>query len=47
MKGDLYLAFLFGSLAYSNYMMYTQIHGRGGGYGGGGYGGSGYGGNDW
>jgi Zn-dependent protease len=30
MRGELYLAFLFGSLAYSNYMSYVQIHGTGG-----------------
>ena len=27
---SIYTMFLFGSLAFSNYMMYTQIHGRGG-----------------
>lgn len=43
---DLFIGILFGSLAYSSYMMLQQFHG--GGFGGGGFGGGGYrGGRPW
>jgi hypothetical protein len=41
-QGGIFIALLFGSLAYSSYMVLQQL--GGGGFGGGGFGGGGYGG---